>query len=64
VLKVAVAASAAELFYSAGESVGGVMLLNGNGNTTLTAGDAPPAPAVEKTAGPGGGAQDGDVFHF
>jgi hypothetical protein len=41
VLKVAVVAAAAELLRLAGESVDGVMPLNGNDKETLTAGGAP-----------------------
>jgi hypothetical protein len=73
VLKVAVAAVAAELLCLAGESVDGVMLLSGSDKETLTAGGAPgepaakrlpPAPAVVQTAGPGSGSQDGTVLLF
>jgi hypothetical protein len=73
VLKVAVAAAVAELLRLAGESGGGVALLNGNDKETPTAGSAPdepaakrlpPAPAAVRTAGPGGGSQDGSVLNF
>jgi hypothetical protein len=73
VLKVAVVAAAAEILRLAGESVDGVVLLNGNDMETPTAGGAPddpadkrlpPAPAVEQAACPGGGAQDGPALHF
>jgi hypothetical protein len=42
VLKVAVAAAAAELLRLAGKSVDGAILLNGNNKETLTAGGALP----------------------
>jgi len=74
VLKVAVAAAAAELLRLAGKSIDGAILLNGNNKKTLTAGGGapggpaakrlPPAPAFVQTAGPDSGAQDGAVLHF